>query len=137
MTQKNLHSTLLNLGFTDKEAAVYLACLELGESTIQEIAEKSGVKRTSVYNFLETMKGQGYVSEIKRGGKILLVAENPEGLLKQARERFESLQTFMPEFLGLYNRVAHKPKVKFYQGVEGLKKTYLETLKAEKEIYLI
>jgi hypothetical protein len=33
--------------------------------------------------------------------------------------------------------MAHKPKVKFYQGVEGLKKTYLETLKAEKEIYLI
>lgn len=134
---KNLQQILKNLGLSEKEAGVYLACLELGEATVQEIAEKSEVKRTSVYNFLEDMKGRGLVAEIRRGGKILLSAENPEMLLKQAKENFENLQVFMPEFLGLYNQMSHKPKVKFYQGVEGLKKTYLETLKAEKEIYLI
>lgn len=134
---KNLQQILKNFGLSEKEAEVYLACLELGEATVQEIAEKSGVKRTSVYNFLEDMKGRGLVAEVRRGGKILLSAENPEILLHRAQEHFEDLRTFMPEFLGLYNQMAHKPKVKFYQGVEGLKKTYLETLKAEKEIYLI
>jgi len=50
-----LNETLLQMGLNEKEAKVYLACLELGGATIAEIAEKSGVKRTSIYNFLEEL----------------------------------------------------------------------------------
>ena len=39
-----LISTLHQLGIEEKQAQVYLACLELGSATVHELAEKSGVK---------------------------------------------------------------------------------------------
>jgi sugar-specific transcriptional regulator TrmB len=41
-----------NMGFSDKAAKVYLAALELGESTVQTLAKKSGLKRTTIYYVL-------------------------------------------------------------------------------------
>ena len=40
-----------SLGLSEAEIAVYLATLELGQANVQEISRKSGVKRTSIYNF--------------------------------------------------------------------------------------
>jgi len=44
---------LEKLGLNEKEARVYLALLELGESNIQGLSAKSSVKRTTVYDILE------------------------------------------------------------------------------------
>ena len=80
---------LQNLGIQEKQAKVYLACLELGSATIQELAQKSKVKRTSIYNFLEELKNLGLITEIKEGKKLLLIPENPETVVKRAEQRLE------------------------------------------------
>ena len=65
---------LLNkLGLNQKEANVYMACLELGSGTIKELSEKSGVKRTSIYNFLEELKQKGLITQIQKGKKTILI----------------------------------------------------------------
>ena len=115
-----------NLGLEEKQAKVYLAALELGSATIQELAEKSGIKRTSIYNFLEEMKSRHLLTEIKKDGKIFLHAGNPEILVAEARDRLRDLQESMPFLIGLYNLPANKPKVRFFLGTESLEKLYEE-----------
>lgn len=44
---KTLENKLKELGLADKEARVYLASLELGSDTVQNIAKKSGVNRAT------------------------------------------------------------------------------------------
>ena len=46
---------LKSLGFSEKEARVYLALLELGPSTTTEIARKSKINRTTGYDILESL----------------------------------------------------------------------------------
>jgi sugar-specific transcriptional regulator TrmB len=47
---------LLQLGFTAKEAALYLAALELGESSpVSTIAKRGNINRTSAYDLLEQL----------------------------------------------------------------------------------
>ncbi|KKR48181.1 MAG: Transcriptional regulator, TrmB [Candidatus Magasanikbacteria bacterium GW2011_GWC2_40_17] len=133
----NLTTILQNLGLNEKEAKVYLACLELGSATVQEVSDKAGVKRTSVYNFLEDMKARGFITEVKHGKKILLTAEDPRVLLKKADEQKKQFEEMLPEFLSIYNLPSEKPKVKFYQGVEGLKRIYEDTLNEGATIYEI
>lgn len=133
----NLTTTLQNLGLNEKEAKVYLACLELGSATVQEVSDKAGVKRTSVYNFLEDMKVRGFITEVKHGKRILLTAEDPHTLLKKADEQKKQLEEMLPEFLSIYNLPGEKPKVKFYQGIEGLKRIYEDTFKEGGPMYLI
>src|SRR6056297_1526512 len=130
-----LLDSLTKLGIQKKQAKIYLACLELGSATIQELAEKSNVKRTSIYNFLEDIKNLGLVSEIKEDNKLLLVAENPKSVIKKAEKRIEQARNNMPEFLSIFHRPANKPKVKFYQGEEGLQKVYLDYAVQDQPIY--
>ena len=52
-------------GLTEKESRVYLALLELGEAGIGEIAKKSAIKRTTLYDVVENLKKSGLVGSIK------------------------------------------------------------------------
>ena len=125
---------LKNLGVEDKEAKVYLACLELGNGTIQEVAEKSGVKRTSIYNILEDMKAKKLVSELKRENKISLIPQDPNDLVVRAEEKVKEVRVALPELLSIYNLPANKPKVSYYQGIEGIKKVYQDFLEAKEDV---
>jgi len=42
-----LEQELKNLGLSEKEAIIYLASLEIGPSTIQEISKRAQIKRSS------------------------------------------------------------------------------------------
>jgi sugar-specific transcriptional regulator TrmB len=131
----SIQKTLENLGLSEKEVRVYLACLELGSASVSEVAEKAGLKRTSVYNFLEEMVGKGFLSEIKRDDQILLTAEDPKVLENKAQKNLASVQSILPELSAMFNQPDNKPKIRFYQGIAGIRKIYEETLKSKEPIY--
>ena len=122
---------LKNLGLTDNEAKVYLANLELGQATVQELARQSGVKRTTVYTVLDDLKQQGILSQIKKGLKTFLVAEAPENLIGLAEKRLEALKESLPELKSIYNLAGPKPKVRFYEGRDGYLAVYENILREQ------
>ena len=71
---------LQNLGLTEKEARIYLAALELGPSTVQEIAKKTGLIRTTVYNQIKILSEKGLLSELQEGKKRLIISQDPDRL---------------------------------------------------------
>ena len=123
------------LGLTEHEVAVYLAALELGEGNIQEISRKSGVKRTSIYNFIDTLKERQLLSEIKKGKRKLYSAVSPNHLVDEQKSKMASVERLIPQLLAIQNNVRNKPKVSFYQGLEGLKEIYRITLRDKHIIY--
>ncbi|EKE10647.1 MAG: transcriptional regulator, TrmB [uncultured bacterium] len=124
-----LQKTLQEIGLDDKEAKVYLASLELGEANIQRIAEKSGIKRTTVYDVLDSLKKMGVVSTVKKDKKIVYYAENPKVLEDGLDEKKVLLANIMPELLSFDNLIDKKPKVRYFEGFNGIKEVYLDTLK--------
>ncbi len=133
------HKQLIKLGFSPKEAGVYLTLLELGPSTAAEIARKAGINRTTSYDILESLAGNGLV--ILTGSKIQKYsAENPEKVLKflednikQAQNRLNEAQMLLPELLSLFS-TKEKPKIRFYDGTDGMKEAFEDTLTAKDEI---
>lgn len=122
-----LKSKLHEFGLSDKESNVYLAMLELGPSSAQDIAKKAGVNRATTYVMLESLKRRGLMSSVERGKKILFAAESPEHLIsvvesevQTARGRKERLESVMPQFMALFNAIEDKPKVRFFEGEEGI-----------------
>ena len=73
---------LKEFGLNNKETDVYLACLELGESSVNEIAIKSNIKRTTIYDILESLIKKGLISQTQRGSKRKFFAEEPEKIKK-------------------------------------------------------
>jgi len=122
-----MHEILLKLGLSDKEASVYLAALELGEDTAQNIAEKSGVNRATTYVILEKLIQLGLASTVERGKKTVFIAEDPRELnniLNQQRQEIEQrsqlLEDSLTQLRAIYNANNQKPTVRFFEGPDGL-----------------
>lgn len=121
---------LTDLGLSEKEAAVYLAMLELGPTSVQDIAEKAGVNRTSTYSTIDGLKRHGLVSMTGEQEKIVYTAESPSrlhGIIETAYQdltrKKQQLDETMPSILALFNAIEHKPRVRFFQGDAGIATT--------------
>jgi sugar-specific transcriptional regulator TrmB len=117
-----------------KKADVYLAVLELGSGTVIEIARKSEIKRTTVYDILLDLEKSGLIYQTTKVNKRLFVAEDPEKLKKKLEEKERILDEMLPQLRSFYNIKGIKPKIKFYEGKEGLRQVYSDTLNYGGEI---
>lgn len=119
---------LIEFGLNEKEVDVYLSALELGETNIQRISKKSGVKRTTVYDVISSLKEKGLISEATKNKRTIYYAEDPRALEKSMEEKMEKLKNIMPELLSITNLIDKKPKIKYFEGLEGIKNIYKDTL---------
>lgn len=120
---------LKELGLADKEANVYLASLELGEASIQRISKKAKIKRTTAYDIIETLKGKGLMGSIIKDKKHYYFASSPRKFEDKLEEQQKALKRLMPELLAITNLIDKKPRIRFYEGSEGIKQVYMNTLK--------
>ena len=127
----SLENDLQKIGLDNKEARIYLAALELGPATIQNIADKSSIKRTTVYQILDKLKEQGLVSETTDKKRKLIVAADPVNLKRNIKTKEQLLNNILPNLQALSNLNPIKPKITFYKGIEGYREIYLDTLKAK------
>lgn len=126
--------TLLNqLGFSENEARVYIAALELGLASAQEIGKKAGVKRTTAYSVLESLVRRGVVGKSIMRGKTRFLVESPEKLMTIVSNLKNDLAKVLPELQARYNATEAKPKITFYEGAEAIQNVYDDTLREKPE----
>lgn len=127
-----MKNTLLDIitenGLSEKAAKVYLAGLELGETSIQRLAQKTKLQRTTVYRLVAELKHKGLFFTSISQKKRLFTAEDPSkliGLLDQKKSRLEKA---LPDLQSLIKFFDKKPSIKYYEGEAGIKKVYTDTL---------
>ncbi len=120
----NLEPVLSKLGFNEKEAAVYLACLENGPETITNISKYSRTKRSTLYHIIEGLLRKGFIVLVRKKHKTLYDAEKPRKLLTAIRAREQELERLLPEFDRIRNVHTHMPSLELYEGEEGIRNTY-------------
>jgi sugar-specific transcriptional regulator TrmB len=113
---------LLNLGLTEKEAEVYLATLQLGQATVQNIAKKAEINRTTAYTHIKSLIARGLLSCADKFGKPYYIAEKPEKfkyLFEQQERDFlkkkETINRLLPELEALYNLAADGSSIRLYK----------------------
>jgi predicted transcriptional regulator len=121
-----LFNELENLDLSANEAKVYLATLELGETSVERISKKSGVKRTTVYLAVESLGKKGLISQSKRKNKSFYYAESPQKIKHRLAEKMEAVNRMMPELLSITNLIDKKPIIRFFEGTEGIKEVFRE-----------
>ena len=118
---------LRQLGLTKIEAEVFLLLLELGSSPVSTIALRGKMKRTNLYNILEKLLQRGLATEFERGRVRYFQATEPQRLLylqeqqkKKLDQNILQLREMLPMFESITNPSLTKPRVKFYQGRDGM-----------------
>lgn len=116
---------LKSFGFSESEANVYLTSLEMGPSSVQDIAKRAKVSRVTTYAMIEALSKRGLMSSVEKDRKKMFVAESPERLVSFANARVKEMEGALHEVeasmheLKLIQR-GEKPVVKMFEGPEAL-----------------
>jgi len=136
----DLQKSLEFIGFSEKEILVYLALLELGKGTVTQISKKAGINRPTGYHVLSSLESKELVKASGKEPKQEYVAESPDQIEKLLQKKLENDQAFIkeakkiiPELKSIHN-VMNRPKVFFYEGIEGLERVYEDTLTSTEPI---
>ena len=132
-----LENVLIKAGLNDKEAFVYLALLELGSQPASVIGKKAKINRSTTYLILETLMRRGFVNQHVRADVKFFTAADPQVIIKNLEIEQEHIEDtkkefveLLPEFYSLSNPMSIKPKVRFYEGEEGVKRAIEDTFTA-------
>lgn len=119
---------LHDFGLEEREAKVYLTCLRLGQVTPNVISRESGIQRTYVYNILNDLFEKGFISEVEIRGKKTYSALSIEQFKAVQTDKMRRLEALIPELKVFERAVGDRPKVRFYEGKEGIFIAQQETL---------
>lgn len=139
-----LESVFEKLNLSPEHARVYLAMLESGPAPASILAKKARVPRSSCYGLLDDLIKTGLASSVKEETKKIFSPAPPDRLKQLLLEKEANLKE---DLMGLSRKLlqlkttfeSHKPqfpKVRFYEGSEGLKTVYYDALSAA-EILII
>ncbi|MFO7807105.1 MAG: helix-turn-helix domain-containing protein, partial [Candidatus Moraniibacteriota bacterium] len=105
-----------------------LASLELGKSSVQDIAKKADIKRPTAYVIIEELMQKGLMSSVTQDKKQYFFAESPEKLNILFREQEQEIQRkkeyldkILPELNSVKALSTDKPVVRYFEGKDGLR----------------
>ncbi len=93
----------------------------MGESTITQLAAKTRLKRSSVYDSVTTLAEKGILSITKRRGAQYVSALAPRNLIERFKSAAKDAEGLLPDLMELAFASPLKPRMRFYEGLEGLK----------------
>lgn len=136
---------LQKIGFSYKEAKIYIHLIHLGSQPVSVIAHRANINRTTTYDIIASLIQKGLVSSTKKSGTTYFRAIDPRQLLaylerekiehyKRLEKQQHEIEEILPELLSLENPQSTKPKVTFYEGEKGMRQAYEDTLTSSEDI---
>jgi len=136
---------LKKIGLSERDIKVYLAGLESGPALAIKLAKVTGVSRTNTYDILKSLEEKGLVSKGSKSYSKHYIMESPARLEEKLERRIEEskilkreLKQILPTFESLSPALEVAPKIKIFEGKEGIENLMEETLKTPtKETFAI
>ena len=137
MATITINEALTSFGLSQKETKIYLASLELGTSTANNIANKAKINRSTTYDILKDFQEKGLASKRTIGHTANFEVVGPKQLLAKLDEKKHKLKAVQDQLELIQKRTANKPTVQVFQGHEGVKTILEDILNAQKPIDVI
>ncbi len=138
-----LRKALENIGLDDKEIRVLMVLLENGPMFVASVARAAKLNRTTTYGILKELSEKGLASSAKKEGGVRYQSIAPELLPRYIERRGrelldmqEEVIKLVPQLKLLRSKGQTLPKVQFFEGAEGVKQAYEDTLENNKEKFL-
>lgn len=130
---------------SEKEAAVYMAALEIGRATADQLAKHAKIKRPTTYVQLESLMKMGLMSTYEEDKKTYFAPESPELLKRllgkqkdELASKEKSLADVLPGLILQFSSAGERPVVRFFPGKEGVAVAREEVLTCkDKHIYIV
>ncbi|MCK4589982.1 MAG: helix-turn-helix domain-containing protein [Nanoarchaeota archaeon] len=128
---------LKKIGLTEGEIKLYNALLELGESTRTQLAKKSGISPSKIYDVANRLLEKGIISAVKKNHIIHFSPASPERLKdfleqkeKEIQKEKQIVNQLLPQLLLKYQKTEEETDIEVFYGWEGMKTCYDGIVKA-------
>lgn len=140
-----MEDILKQLGFTEKEAKLYLLLLENGTKTAAELSELSGEKRANTYMLLESLIDKKVIAPNDDAPIRIFSAINPKVSLRRLLNEMEerqrqaqsSLESALPSIAAKYTLSTNQPGITHMVGAEGFMTLLKDMASSTTEVKLI
>ncbi len=132
-----LYRVLMDFGFTEKQAKVYLAFLELGPSPIQKVIKKTLYSRPTVYAIVDELVELGFIIKHSNHRNVIFEAISPDDLVdilierekQKIQENTRFIESLLPELKEIQAENSVEPVVRFFEGKQGVKEMVNEVFR--------
>lgn len=131
----SMKDVLKKLGLTDKEIDIYLMLLSIGEATASNLAYRTGIAKNSCRYICEQLLEKKLISLKKRGNMFIYKADPPEKMMflleeeeRKIQDKKEGFNRILGDLINLSNPENTLPKIRFYNGYDGIKDSYRDMI---------
>lgn len=131
--EEELLDGLGRLGFSDKEAKVFIALLEHAGASAQDVATETGLPRATCYDVLADLIEHGYATPGEGEFGRRYFPHPPERILKlleedkiKVEQRLADAVAIVPLLNVLYSPMGPRPRVRYREGLHGLRQLQAE-----------
>ena len=130
-----VEKTLRDIGLSNNESLIFGVLLQSRSMLASHIALETHLNRTTTYGVLKELIKKGLVSKDTRHGMSVYQSIAPKLLpayIGRRREELEeqekALRKIVPQLNLMREKIKTLPNVRFFEGVEGVKQAYEDTL---------
>ena len=136
-------TVLRKAGLTESQAKGYLALIKHGALSPADLAEKTGETRTNAYAIADKLTALGLA--IKKDGKPATYSPaHPSALELLAEKRRKvvianerAVKDNISPLIDAFYAATEMPGAEVFQGIDGIKQVYDDTLRTQRDIYLV
>lgn len=132
MEEKDIKA-LISAGLTNAQAKTYLTLLELGQTKVGNIIEKTGLQSSVVHNAINQLIDEGLISYVLIGKIKHYKVSNPHVFLEFLTRKQENIEQTKKEIEKILPRLnlikeqsKQKTEVEVYKGLKGFNTAYIE-----------
>jgi HTH-type transcriptional regulator, sugar sensing transcriptional regulator len=136
----HLKPVLESLGLNPKEIELYLMLLQIGTAPASALARRMRIPSSTAQYTCQQLQKKGLIRMIQKGNTYLFNCEPPRNLLMLVEReqnllvaKQESVERIVGELEGMMNPQSVLPKVKFFEGRDGIVEAYREILQVAQE----
>jgi len=135
---KQFHiEALTSIGLSERAATMYLALLEQGPSTVQEVARSTKLKRAGLYLVMDELLELGFIHKRIMKGHAMLVASSIQSVKSWADKRTASFERALPSLKTVATHRARLPRIEYFSGSDGFRTIWQRLFDSGEKEYLI
>lgn len=135
---------LQEAGLTKAEATIYTLLVKNSPCPPPKLADMANESRTNTYKLLDSLEEKGLVSRDDTQKKLRYWANNPSNLLESLKKRRTDVeaaekrfQDSLPTLIDEYFKHSEQPSIRYFHGVDGVKKVYEDQLQTGEPMVMI
>ncbi len=132
-----MKENLINIGFNNIEADIYLELIKIGPQGASVIAKRLSLNRSSIYSILKSLTEKGVVSYCKKNNAKVYSANDPNCLVAYLDRRCKTYDYYKNEILTIIPDIralsvdlipSEKPVVHYLEGKESINNLFYDVI---------